>query len=76
MDGFLLVLDDKGNVLYASETITDQVGLSQRDVIGQSLYDLTHPDSIKNIKENLEPKGTIFAFNSFIQDSNEWCWVL
>ncbi len=59
MDGFLLVLDEEGRVLYTSETITDYVGLSQQDVIGQLLYDLTQPEDDKIIAENLEPKGDL-----------------
>ena len=34
MDGFLIVLDKEANILYASETITGYVGLSQVNMHG------------------------------------------
>ena len=57
MDGFLLVLDQEGEVLFASKSITQYVGLAQQDVVGQSLFDVTHSDDVKNIKESLKPSG-------------------
>ena len=51
------MLDQEGEVLFASKSITQYVGLAQQDVVGQSLYDVTHSDDVKNIKESLKPSG-------------------
>ena len=59
MDRFLIVLDKDATILYASESITSYIGLTQRDVIGQCLNDITHPDDKELIKDNLTPKATL-----------------
>ena len=59
MDGFLIALDKDATILYASESITTYIGLTQHDVIGQSLHDITHPDDRELIKDNLMPKATL-----------------
>jgi len=58
MDGFLLVLDKDGEILFASEGITEYVGLSQQDVVGQNLFDITQTDDAKKIEDCLKPSGT------------------
>jgi len=57
MDGFLLVLDKDGEILFASEGITEYVGLSQQDVVGQNLFDITQTDDAKKIEDCLKPSG-------------------
>ena len=59
MDRFLIVLDKDATILYASESITSYIGLTQHDVIGQCLDDITHPDDKELIKDNLTPKATL-----------------
>lgn len=59
MDGFLIALDKDATILYASESITSYIGLTQHDVIGQCLEDITHPDDKEIIQDNLSPKATL-----------------
>ena len=59
MDGFLINLDKDATILYASESITSYIGLTQHDVIGQDLIDITHPDDKEIIEDNLTPKATL-----------------
>lgn len=59
MDGFLLVLDKDATILFASESITSHIGLTQHDVIGQNLVDVTHPNDKEIIGDNLVPKATL-----------------
>lgn len=58
LDGFILVLDKEGTILYASDSITDIVGLTQHDVIGQNLSDITEEEDLSTITKNLLPKTT------------------
>lgn len=59
MDGFLIAMDTEATILYASESITSYIGLTQHDVIGQCLEDITHPDDMEIIRENLSPKAAL-----------------
>lgn len=59
LDGFLLALDKDATILFASEPITSYIGLTQHDVIGQNLVDITHPDDQEIISDNLSPKDTL-----------------
>lgn len=59
MDGFLIAMDKNAVILFASESITSYIGLTQHDVIGQNLEDITHPDDAEIIKDNLMPKATL-----------------
>ncbi|VDL79833.1 unnamed protein product [Nippostrongylus brasiliensis] len=44
MDCFLVVLDPEGDVLYVSETISIYLGLSQVDMMGNSIAEYIHPE--------------------------------
>lgn len=72
MDGFLIALDKDATILFASESITMYIGLTQHDVIGQSLDDITHPDDKEIIQENLSPKATIPPGNLRVQSFNSF----
>ncbi|GFS29332.1 hypoxia-inducible factor 1-alpha [Nephila pilipes] len=52
LDGFLLVLSEEGDVVYLSENVEQFIGISQVEMLGQSLYEFSHPcdhDEIKAI---------------------------
>lgn len=59
LDGFLIAMDKDANILYTSESITSYIGLTQNDVVGQNLEDITHPDDNEIIVDNLTPKATL-----------------
>ena len=59
MDGFLLVLDKDGTILFVSESITAYIGLTQNDVIGLNLEEITHPDDRDIIHDNLVAKNVL-----------------
>ena len=43
--------------MFVSEGIVDIIGLMQQDVIGLSIYELSHEDDVAAIKESLKPDG-------------------
>ena len=61
IDGFLLILSSSGEVLYVSEGVADYVGVTQQEIIGLSIYELTHSDDHQSIRENLKAKGTVYS---------------
>ncbi|XP_064608668.1 protein cycle-like isoform X2 [Liolophura sinensis] len=53
-DGFLLVISQKGIILYVSDLITTLLGHSQMDLLGQSVYSFVHPDDVPLCKEQFQ----------------------
>ena len=48
-------------VLYVPEYVTECIGLTQTEIIGQNLLDLTHSDDQNSVERNLiyDPTGPI-----------------
>ena len=61
MDGFLIVVADDSTVLYVPDYVTEYIGLTQAEIIGQSLFELTHSDDHGAIERNLiyDPSGKL-----------------
>jgi PAS domain-containing protein len=53
MDGFVMVVSPDGTVLYVPEFVTEHIGLTQAEMIGQSLVDLTHSEDQNSVERNL-----------------------
>ncbi|KAK4313199.1 hypothetical protein Pmani_015430 [Petrolisthes manimaculis] len=58
LDGFLLALSTDGDIVYTSENISTFLGLQQIDVMGQSLYDYTHPCDHDEVRDMMTSKTT------------------
>ncbi|CAG5130494.1 unnamed protein product [Candidula unifasciata] len=53
-DGFLFVVQcDTGRIIYVSDSITPVLNQSQADLFSTTLYDLTHPDDVEKVREQL-----------------------
>ncbi|XP_054154394.1 hypoxia-inducible factor 1-alpha-like [Oppia nitens] len=57
LNGFLLVLSKEGDMVYISDNVDQYLGLTQIDLIGQSIYDYTHPCDHNEIKDVLALKN-------------------
>nr|WNN25264.1 hypoxia-inducible factor 1 [Palola sp.] len=56
MEGFLFIIGKEGDMMYLSENVTKYLGLSQVDLIGQSIYEFSHPCDHDEIREMLLEK--------------------
>ncbi|GBM21658.1 Hypoxia-inducible factor 1-alpha [Araneus ventricosus] len=72
LDGFILVLSEEGDVIYLSENVEQFIGISQVEMLGQSVYEFSHPcdhDEIKTIlttkvplkEDGSSPEGEYFS---------------
>ncbi|XP_019887026.1 hypoxia-inducible factor 1-alpha isoform X1 [Ooceraea biroi] len=58
LNGFILVLSSDGNMIYLSENVSDYLGVSQMDMMGQSVYEYSHPCDHDELRECLSLKPT------------------
>ncbi|XP_039282885.1 hypoxia-inducible factor 1-alpha [Nilaparvata lugens] len=56
LDGFLLVVSSEGDIVFLSENVTNYLGLTQMELMGQSIYEVSHPCDHSEIKEILATK--------------------
>ncbi|XP_073950650.1 HIF-1 transcription factor component sima isoform X2 [Choristoneura fumiferana] len=57
LDGFVLVLSQQGDIVYCSENIADHLGVSQMEIMGQSVFEFSHPCDHDEIREALRSNG-------------------
>ncbi|XP_069500864.1 endothelial PAS domain-containing protein 1-like [Ambystoma mexicanum] len=56
LEGFLMVVSQTGEMLFLSENVNKHLGLTQVDMIGQSLFEYIHPCDEEEIREVLHSK--------------------
>ncbi|XP_042211843.1 circadian locomoter output cycles protein kaput-like [Homarus americanus] len=54
--GFLLVVTSTGKVVYIAEAVDQFFGHSQVDLLGQSIYNVIHPDDHEIFQQQLNPR--------------------
>ncbi|KAF1768646.1 hypothetical protein GCK72_000458 [Caenorhabditis remanei] len=54
LGGFLLVLNDNGEIYYASENVEGYLGFHQSDILHQPVYDLIHSEDRDDIRQQLD----------------------
>ncbi|WAH36714.1 putative bifunctional diguanylate cyclase/phosphodiesterase [Alicyclobacillus dauci] len=70
-----IVVHRHGVILYANQGTADMMGCNQGDLIGQSIFDFIHPDSIEETRQriavleagSIEPTGTPVLEQRFIR---------
>ncbi|CAG5118905.1 unnamed protein product, partial [Candidula unifasciata] len=53
LEGFAYILAEEGDIVYLTENVSKFLGLPQMELMGQSIYDFTHPCDHDEIKEML-----------------------
>ncbi|XP_074661327.1 hypoxia-inducible factor 1-alpha-like isoform X2 [Tubulanus polymorphus] len=56
LNGFLMVIDKDGDIVYISDNVVKYLGIPQVDIIGQSIYEFSHPCDHEEIREILLEK--------------------
>ncbi|CAH1389094.1 unnamed protein product [Nezara viridula] len=55
LQGMLLVVSSSGKIIFWSENVESFLGHQQNDLLGQSLFDITHKDDKMELEQNLKP---------------------
>ncbi|XP_030765742.1 hypoxia-inducible factor 1-alpha isoform X3 [Sitophilus oryzae] len=56
LEGFVLVLSSEGDFVYLSENVSDYLGISQVDLMGQNVFEYSHPCDHDEIRDILSAK--------------------
>ncbi|KAF2902021.1 hypothetical protein ILUMI_04163 [Ignelater luminosus] len=56
MEGFLLVLSPDGDFVYVTDNVSEYIGIAQIDLMGQSIYEYSHPCDHDEIKDMLDTR--------------------
>ncbi|XP_019850799.1 PREDICTED: single-minded homolog 2-like [Amphimedon queenslandica] len=57
LDGFLMMVSKDGRVLYATDSISQYLGLRQVDVIGVHVQDIIHPQDYSEVATIFQSQG-------------------
>ncbi|XP_058813465.1 protein similar [Topomyia yanbarensis] len=63
LDGFLLILSADGDVTYVSENVSEYLGISQIDVMGQPIWDYSHQCDHEELREALNGRHSPAEIN-------------
>ncbi|KAK0094982.1 hypothetical protein PV326_009483 [Microctonus aethiopoides] len=61
LDGFVLMISSNGDMIYLSENICDYLGVSQMELMGQNIYEYSHPCDHDELREYLLMKSEDIA---------------
>ncbi|KAI2806211.1 Hypoxia-inducible factor 1-alpha [Blomia tropicalis] len=68
LNGFVFVFSKDGDIIYLSDNVERCLGLSQIDLIGQNIYDYSHPCDHDDLKLLLEPLTNAFNASKLSQN--------
>ncbi|KAJ8365363.1 hypothetical protein SKAU_G00141940 [Synaphobranchus kaupii] len=68
LSGFVAMVTSDGDMIYLSENINKVMGLSQVELMGNSIFDFTHPCDHEEIRDNLSLKSADFGKKSRERD--------
>uniref|UniRef100_A0A914S2W4 PAS domain-containing protein n=1 Tax=Parascaris equorum TaxID=6256 RepID=A0A914S2W4_PAREQ len=68
LGGFILILNENGEIYYASENIETYLGFHQSDILHQSLFEMIHSEDREDIKQQLAWNYNIPPHVTCLQD--------
>lgn len=71
LNGFVFVLSKDGDLVYLSDNVERHLGLNHIDLLGQSIYDFSHPCDHDDIKLFLEPLTSACNAAKFMPKAEE-----
>ncbi|XP_031719429.1 hypoxia inducible factor 1 subunit alpha, like [Anarrhichthys ocellatus] len=54
--GFIMVMTEEGDMIYLTENISTHIGVTQLELLGQSIYDFVHPCDQEELRDLLTPR--------------------
>ncbi|XP_071352045.1 hypoxia inducible factor 1 subunit alpha, like isoform X2 [Trachinotus anak] len=54
--GFIMVMTEEGDMIYLTENISRHIGITQLELLGQSVYDFVHPCDQEELRDLLAPR--------------------
>lgn len=54
--GFILVMSEEGDMIYLTENVNKHIGITQLELLGQSIYDFVHPCDQEELRDLLAPR--------------------
>jgi hypothetical protein len=67
----MFVLSKEGDLVYLSENVEKHLGLTQIDLMGQSIYDFSHPCDHNDIKDILALKTNNYCSHNDLSQIND-----
>ncbi|KAF3693335.1 Hypoxia-inducible factor 1-alpha [Channa argus] len=54
--GFIMVMTEDGDMIYLTENVSKHIGITQLELLGQSIYDFIHPCDQEELRDLLAPR--------------------
>ncbi|XP_023266086.1 hypoxia-inducible factor 3-alpha-like isoform X2 [Seriola lalandi dorsalis] len=54
--GFIMVMTEEGDLIYLTENVSRHIGITQLELLGQSVYDFVHPCDQEELRDLLAPR--------------------
>lgn len=54
--GFIMVMTEEGDMVYLTENVNKHIGITQLELLGQSIYDFVHPCDQEELRDLLTPR--------------------
>ncbi|KAM6988225.1 hypoxia inducible factor 1 subunit alpha, like [Tautogolabrus adspersus] len=67
--GFILVMSEEGDMIYLTENVSKHIGITQLELLGQSVYDFVHPCDQDELRDLLAPRPGLSKKLSAAQSS-------
>ncbi|KAK2881023.1 hypothetical protein QQF64_008640 [Cirrhinus molitorella] len=56
LSGFILVMTEEGDMVFLSESVSKYIGITQLELLGQSVYEFVHPCDQEELRDILATK--------------------
>ncbi|KAF6732394.1 Hypoxia-inducible factor 1-alpha [Oryzias melastigma] len=54
--GFIMVMTEEGDMIFLTENVNKHIGITQLELLGQSIYDFVHPCDQEELRDLLTPR--------------------
>ncbi|KAM4590536.1 hypoxia inducible factor 1 subunit alpha, like isoform 1-T2 [Fundulus diaphanus] len=54
--GFIMVITEEGDMVFLTENVNKHIGITQLELLGQSIYDFVHPCDQEELRDLLTPR--------------------